>query len=268
LVRRGVVADVFVVGGAAMALAYDAARVTRDVDAVFKPHGIVLEEARKVADDLGLPCWWLNEQASACISGKEDASKRRVFDHPGLRVMAASPAHVFAMKARAARTRDIDDLRLLAGIIGVDSAETACGYARTSTLTNPYRRDQPPCFRSFSLTTPRPPAPSSVTVQGLVQRSGQHHPRVRGRDPGVFQWVTSCGAAASVRVSPDPAALSATCSRRSRTADWTYKLGPTSKVRVAHGGGSFGRRAQASTSQEFQGHPNDPSCANCRERGL
>lgn len=125
LVRRGVVADVFVVGGAAMALAYDAARVTRDVDAVFKPHGIVLEEARKVADDLGLPYWWLNEQASAYISGKEDASKRRVFDHPGLRVMAASPAHVFAMKARAARTRDIDDLRLLADIIGVDSADTA-----------------------------------------------------------------------------------------------------------------------------------------------
>jgi len=33
--------------------------------------------------------------------------------------MAASPAHVFAMKARAARTRDIDDLRLLADIIGL-----------------------------------------------------------------------------------------------------------------------------------------------------
>jgi hypothetical protein len=30
LVRRGVVADVFVVGGAAMALAYDATRVTRN----------------------------------------------------------------------------------------------------------------------------------------------------------------------------------------------------------------------------------------------
>jgi len=29
------------------------------------------------------------------------------------------------MKALAARTRDIDDLRLLADIIGVDSAETA-----------------------------------------------------------------------------------------------------------------------------------------------
>jgi len=28
--------------------------------------------------------------------------------------MAASPEHVFAMKALAARTRDVDDLRLLA----------------------------------------------------------------------------------------------------------------------------------------------------------
>jgi hypothetical protein len=40
LVRRGVVADLFIVGGAAMALAYDADRVTRDVDATFVPHGV------------------------------------------------------------------------------------------------------------------------------------------------------------------------------------------------------------------------------------
>jgi len=125
LVRRGVVADIFVVGGAAMALAYDATRVTRDVDSLFVPHGVVLEEARNVARDLGLPPWWLNEQASVYISGKDDPGKRRVFDHPGLRVTAASPRHIFAMKALAARTRDIDDLRLLADTIGVDSAETA-----------------------------------------------------------------------------------------------------------------------------------------------
>ena len=113
-----------------MALAYDATRVTRGVDSLFVPHGVVLEEARNVARDLGLPAWWLNEQASVYISGKDDPGKRRVFDHPGLRVTAASPRHVFAMKALAARTRDIDDLRLLAGITGVESAETAlqiCG---------------------------------------------------------------------------------------------------------------------------------------------
>lgn len=125
LVRRGVVADIFIVGGAAMALAYDATRVTRDVDATFLPHGIVLEEASRVADDLDLPRWWLNEQASVYISGTDDVGKRRVFDHPGLRVMAASPEHIFAMKAFAARSRDIDDLRLLADIIGVESAGQA-----------------------------------------------------------------------------------------------------------------------------------------------
>ena len=125
LVRRGVVADIFVVGGAAMALAYDAARVTRDVDAVFVPHGVVLDEARRVAAELGLPAWWLNEQASVYVSSKDDADRRRVFDHPGLRVMAASPEHVFAMKAQAARGRDIDDLRLLGDIIGIESPEEA-----------------------------------------------------------------------------------------------------------------------------------------------
>ena len=92
---------------------------------LFVPHGVVLEEARNVAQDLGLPAWWLNEQASVYISGKDDPGRRRVFDHPGLRVTAASPRHIFAMKALAATTRDVDDLRLLAGIIEVDSAETA-----------------------------------------------------------------------------------------------------------------------------------------------
>jgi hypothetical protein len=37
LAGRGVVADLFVVGRAAMALAYDGTRVTRDVDAMFVP---------------------------------------------------------------------------------------------------------------------------------------------------------------------------------------------------------------------------------------
>jgi hypothetical protein len=66
-----------------MALAYDTARVTRDVDAVFKPHGIVLEEARKVADDLGLPYWWLNEQASAYGSPYLTGMPQEALPHPG-----------------------------------------------------------------------------------------------------------------------------------------------------------------------------------------
>lgn len=101
----GVVGDVFVVGGAAMAMAYDAARVTRDVDAAFKPHRIVLEEARKVADDLGLPYWWLNEQASVYIPAKKTPAGAGCSIIPDCALLQRHPAHVFAMKARAAGTR-------------------------------------------------------------------------------------------------------------------------------------------------------------------
>ena len=94
LARRGVVADLYVFGGAAMALAYDARRSTRDIDAVFQPHGVVLDEARAVAAELGLPQWWLNEQASAYVAPGGDTNAPRVFDHPGLRVSAASPERV------------------------------------------------------------------------------------------------------------------------------------------------------------------------------
>jgi hypothetical protein len=66
LARRGVTAKVYVFGGAAMALAYDSRRATRDIDAVFVPHGVVLDEARAVGEQLGLPPWWPNEQGSAC----------------------------------------------------------------------------------------------------------------------------------------------------------------------------------------------------------
>ena len=130
LVRRGVVADLFVVGGAAMALAYDAKRLTRDVDALLVPHGVVVEEARAVAAELGLPPWWLNEQASVYVSSKEDLGKRRVFAHPGLRVMAASPEHIFAMKAFAARPRDVADLRTLTKIAGIESLDEALRICR------------------------------------------------------------------------------------------------------------------------------------------
>jgi hypothetical protein len=41
----------------------------------FVLDGVVIEEARRVADDLGLPYWWLNEQASIYISGKALSSQ-------------------------------------------------------------------------------------------------------------------------------------------------------------------------------------------------
>lgn len=125
LVRKGVVADLLIVGGVLMTVAYDAHLVTRDVGAVFVPYGVVLEEARNVANEVVLPPRWLQEQASTYVSAQRDAGKREVFDHPGIRVLAALPEHVFAMKAFAAHARDEEDLRVLAELIGVTTVAAA-----------------------------------------------------------------------------------------------------------------------------------------------
>lgn len=114
LAYRGVVADLYVFDGAAMTLAYDLRRATRDIDALFHPHGAVVAEAQSVALELGLPRWWLNEQASAYVSPVQDTEAPLVFEHPGLRVHAASAQHLLAMKVLAGRRRDADDIRSLA----------------------------------------------------------------------------------------------------------------------------------------------------------
>lgn len=122
LARRGAVADIYVIGGAAMALAYDARRATRDVDAVFQPHGLVREEADALAAELGLPRWWLNEQASVYVATQGDPDAPVVFQSDGIRVSAASGKHLLAMKALAARRRDVEDLRVLVQHLGLSSA--------------------------------------------------------------------------------------------------------------------------------------------------
>jgi predicted nucleotidyltransferase len=123
LSHRGVIGDIYVFGGAAMALAYDSRRVTRDVDSLLVPHGIVLEEAQAVARELSLPTWWLNEQASVYVATGGDPEQSTVFEHPGLRVTVASPEHLLAMKVLAARRRDISDLITLIRHLGLESSE-------------------------------------------------------------------------------------------------------------------------------------------------
>ncbi|HEV8116580.1 MAG TPA: hypothetical protein VGP53_10105 [Acidimicrobiales bacterium] len=64
---RGVHAELYVFGGGAMVLGHNAREATMDLDAAIRQeHGAVITEAAAVARELGLPGWWLNEQATAC----------------------------------------------------------------------------------------------------------------------------------------------------------------------------------------------------------
>jgi hypothetical protein len=56
--------------------------------------------------------------------------------------------HIFAMKALAARTRDVDDLRLLGEMIGWNPPQRPFRYAQSSSRTRLSRPGPPPFSRN------------------------------------------------------------------------------------------------------------------------
>lgn len=146
--RRHVVARVHVVGGAAMALAWEDRRSTRDVDAVFETdrHDVFVEEIHAVADELGLPGSWLNEQATVYAPADYRSHEGTVFDGRHLQVAAASAEVVLAMKVRAARPSDVDDIRFLLDHLEIplgDDDGTARALAAVLAIHDRYFPDDP-----------------------------------------------------------------------------------------------------------------------------
>lgn len=128
LQRMGIEAELFLVGGAAMSLAYDSRRATADLDAVFEPAARVRTAAAVVARREALPDDWLNDAVKAFVPGA-DPNATVYLDRPGLTVRVASPAYLFVMKAMAARAeRDADDLITLYRLCGFDGVEEALDH--------------------------------------------------------------------------------------------------------------------------------------------
>jgi len=130
LAAHGVRGELFVVGGAAMALAFNTRRATRDIDGVFEPKTIVYEASARVAARHGeeLGDEWLNDAVKGFLLG-DDPAATVMLDHPGLRVRVASPRYLFAMKVAAARVeRDADDIAALYRLSGFTDLEDALQF--------------------------------------------------------------------------------------------------------------------------------------------
>lgn len=120
LSSEGVVADIHIVGGAVMVTEYGARDATADDDAFdVQPHGAVERAARLVAGEMDLPPSWLNQQASAFVPRGADWRRSRTFDHPSLHLYVIAPAQLLAMKVRAGRPTDAEDIATLCGILGI-----------------------------------------------------------------------------------------------------------------------------------------------------
>lgn len=130
LEAHGVQAEMFVVGGAALALAYNQRRMTADVDAVFEPKTVVYAAAARIAErHEDVPPDWLNDGVKGFLPGP-DRNAIVALETPGLVVRTASPEYLLALKVQASRVdRDVDDIRFLAGLCGVSTAEGVLSIA-------------------------------------------------------------------------------------------------------------------------------------------
>jgi hypothetical protein len=146
LTREGVRGQIFIVGGAAMALAYSTRRVTKDIDAVFEPKSAIYAAAMKVAEAHGLPEGWLNDAVKGFMPGP-DEHPRSVPDIAGIEITTASPQYLLAMKLMAMRFgEDDEDIRILLHECDLHSVKEALAL-----LEQIYPLQEPPAKTRFFL---------------------------------------------------------------------------------------------------------------------
>ncbi len=146
LKRRDVRGQIFIVGGAAMALAYSTRRVTKDIDAAFEPKSAIYAAAEKIAEEHGLPADWLNDAAKAFMPGK-DSEARPVPGIDGIEVTTASPRYLLAMKLMAMRFgEDDEDIEILLEQCGMNDAQEALDLLKAM-----YPAKEPPAKTRFFL---------------------------------------------------------------------------------------------------------------------
>ena len=91
--RKRARANIYVVGGSAMALAYSRERITRDIEARIEAgHGAPIEAVHEVATEQGLARSWLDDQAVSAIPGTRDTRARTLCATEHLTVPARRPS--------------------------------------------------------------------------------------------------------------------------------------------------------------------------------
>lgn len=146
---EGRTVEIAVYGGSALILTFDWRHATKDVDAVFESDKQTVRRlAQQLAEENDWDPDWLNDGVKGFLSSA-DASPdaKRLFrtypseNEPGLRVLVANPAYVFATKWQAMRVggveenTDVDDIVHLAREIGLRNAQEALELVSSFYLT-------------------------------------------------------------------------------------------------------------------------------------
>lgn len=117
LLDRKTLGEIVIYGGSAILLQFDWRKLSMDVDVrvIDTNHGLIIDAAHHAARQLGLLPSWLNESvAMHAREGEQPADRVFVGTYPsperfGLRVVAAKPSYILAMKLGALERATIDD---------------------------------------------------------------------------------------------------------------------------------------------------------------
>lgn len=138
LVATGQRLQIGIVGGAALALGFQARASTNDVDVWTDNPEVLRQAAEAVAQRHHLPKDWISAEASRFIPVSANRFTTWITT-PQLTVMIAQPQVLLAMKLEAARRKDLQDIRFLCGYLGIASWSKAVTIHRTY-----YRRELSP----------------------------------------------------------------------------------------------------------------------------
>ena len=178
LEAQGLSARIFLVGGAAMALAINARRSTRDLDGVFEPKSAIYSEVAKMAEEHGLPPDWHNDSVKGLLPDKVGTEVGAHLDAPGISVEIASAEYLFAMKAKAAEraSTPMTSRRLLA----ISSSEV------------PRRRSRSSSGSTARINCSLSPGTSSKTSSNLTMahRTHREEPSPRSRKPTAWCCIS------------------------------------------------------------------------------
>ena len=122
---REISGELHMYGGEVMCLVLNARQTTKDIDAWFVPAQDMRELISQVARENGIEEDWLNDGVKGFISENDEMEDFLTLSN--LRVCAAKPEYVFAMKCMAARTdsdsKDVTDIKFLINYLGLKNYE-------------------------------------------------------------------------------------------------------------------------------------------------
>jgi len=139
--------EILIVGGAALALVFDARDSTYDIDAIFHPKEDMRKIIKSMAEDYNLHHDWLNDGVKGFITDKMKSEQH--FSYTNLTVSSINAEGLLAMKLTSARslTQDMEDSVFLMNELNIQSPEELFDILDKYTYTN----QQTPAVKYFTL---------------------------------------------------------------------------------------------------------------------